>query len=72
MRTPSFNRLPMTITKAEILAVIDTDISDNETKLTSLMANGSMSTSSDAVQIANYTRTLGLLNSTKTWVENNL
>lgn len=62
----------MTITKAEILTALETDISDTETKLTSLMATGSISTSSDETQVANHTRTLGLLNGTKTWVENNL
>jgi|TARA_R100001163_G_C4935552_1_gene109587 hypothetical protein len=62
----------MTITKTEILTAIDEDITDIDNKLTSLMSTGSMSTTTDELKIDNYTRTLCLLNSTKTWVENNL
>ena len=62
----------MTITKEEILTVIDADIASYDTKLSSLMSTGSISNSTDQLQIDNYTRQLCLLNSTKTWVESNL
>ncbi len=62
----------MTITKTEILTAIEADITDIDSKLTSLMSTGSMSNTTDELQIDNYTRTLCLLNSTKIWVENNL
>jgi|8_EtaG_2_1085327.scaffolds.fasta_scaffold21959_4 hypothetical protein len=62
----------MSISKAEILSAIDSDISDYESKLNSLMATGSMSTSKDELMIASFTRTLCLLNETKTYVTDNL
>jgi|ETNvirenome_6_85_1030632.scaffolds.fasta_scaffold434361_1 hypothetical protein len=62
----------MTITKEEIITVIDADIASYDTKLSSLMSTGSISNSTDQLQIDNYTRQLCLLNSTKTWVESNL
>ena len=36
------------------------------------MSTGSMSNTSEELQMESYTRTLCLLNDTKTWVENNL
>lgn len=62
----------MTITKVEILTAIDADTDDLKTKLTSLMSTGSLLTSSDELQLDNYTRQLALLDSTKIWVEGNL
>ena len=62
----------MTITKEEIITVIDAYIASYDTKLSSLMSTGSISNSTDQLQIDNYTRQLCLLNSTKTWVESNL
>jgi hypothetical protein len=62
----------MAISKAEILSAIDTDISDYENKLNSLMSTGSMSASNDVTLIDRYTRTLCLLNDTKTYITNNL
>ena len=62
----------MAISKAEILSAIDTDILDYEDKLSSLMSTGSMSASNDATLIDRYTRTLCLLNDTKTYITNNL
>ena len=62
----------MTITKEEIITVIDADIASYDTKLSSLMSTGSISNDTDLLQMNNYTRQLCLLNSTKTWVESNL
>ena len=62
----------MAISKAEILSAIESDISDYESKLSSLMSTGSMSTSTDVVLIDSYTRTLCLLKETKIYVTHNL
>jgi hypothetical protein len=62
----------MTITKEEIITVIDADIASYDTKLSSLMSTGSISNDTDLLQMNNYTRQLCLLNDTKTWVESNL
>ena len=62
----------MSITKSEILTVIDADIDDVTNKLTSLMSTASLLNTKDELQCDNYTRQLALLSSTKTWVEGNL
>jgi len=62
----------MAITKAEIITAVEADIAANEIKLSSLMSTGSMSNTTEELQMESYTRSLCLLNETKTWVENNL
>jgi len=62
----------MAITKTEILEAINTDISDTETRLTNLMSTGSILDPTDKAQLDSYTRTLCLLNDTKTYVTDNL
>ena len=60
----------MSITKEEIIATIEADLADAETKLSSLMSTGSMS--EDESKVANYIGRCTLLNATKTWVTDNL
>ena len=72
LRRASHNRLQITITKEVIIPVIDADIASYDTKLSSLMSTGSISNSTDQLQIDNYTRQLCLLISTKTCVESNI
>jgi|TARA_R100001530_G_scaffold52691_4_gene38880 hypothetical protein len=60
----------MSITKEEIIATIEADLADAETKLSSLMSTGSMS--EDESKVANYIGRCTLLNDTKTWVTDNL
>ena len=62
----------MSITKAEILESIDTDITSNTTKLSSVMSTGSMSDETDSAKITTYTLSLALLNDAKAWAESNL
>ena len=62
----------MSITKAEILESIDTDITTNTTKLSSIMSTGSISDDSDSAKMTTYTLSLSLLNDAKVWVESNL
>ena len=62
----------MSITKAEIIATIEADLADTETKLSSLMSTGSMSESNDETKVANNIGRWTLLNDTKTWVTDNL
>ena len=68
----SFGRLQMTITKAEILESLETDISSNTTKLAAVMSTGDISDTTDSAKIMKYTLSLSLLNDTKAWVESNL
>ena len=60
----------MSITKEEIIATIEADLADAETKLSSLMSTGSMS--EDESTVANYIGRCALLHDTKTWVTDNL
>ena len=60
----------MAITKTEIITNIEEDISTYETKISDLMATGSMSSENDILLIKNYSRTLCLLNDTKTYITN--
>ena len=62
----------MSITKAEILESIDTDITTNTTKLSAVMSTGSISDDLDSGKITTYTLSLSLLNDAKVWVESNL
>ena len=68
----SFGRLQMTITKAEILESLETDITSNATKLAAVMSTGYISDTTDSAKIMKYTLSLSLLNDTKAWVESNL
>jgi len=68
----SFGRLQMTITKAEILESLETDITSNATKLAAVMSTGDISDTTDSAKIMKYTLSLSLLNDTKAWVESNL
>ena len=72
MRLPSPNRLQMTITKAEILESLETDISSNTTKLAAIMSTGDISDDTDSARMTTYTLSLSLLNDAKAWVESNL
>ena len=72
MRLPSPNRLQMTITKAEILESLETDISSNTTKLAAIMSTGDISDDTDSARMTTYTLSLSLLNDAKVWVESNL
>ena len=62
----------MTITKAEILESLETDITSNATKLAAVMSTGDISDTTDSAKIMKYTLSLSLLNDTKAWVESNL
>ena len=62
----------MTITKAEILESLETDISSNTTKLAAIMSTGDISDYPDSAKITRYTLSLSLLNDAKAWVESNL
>jgi len=62
----------MTITKAEILESIETDISSNTTKLAAIMSTGDISDDTDSAIMTRCTLSLSLLNDTKAWVESNL
>tara|TARA_Y100001951_G_scaffold51325_1_gene40562 strand:+ start:448 stop:636 length:189 start_codon:yes stop_codon:yes gene_type:complete len=62
----------MTITKAEILESLETDISSNTTKLAAIMSTGDISDDTDSARMTTYTLSLSLLNDAKAWVESNL
>ena len=68
----SFGRLQMTITKAEILESLETDITSNATKLAAVMSTGDISDTTDSAKIMKYPLSLSLLNDTKAWVESTL
>ena len=68
----SFGRLQMTITKAEILESLETDISTNTTRLAAIMSTGDISDATDSARMTTYTLSLSLLNDAKAWVESNL
>ena len=62
----------MSITKAELLESIETDISANTTKLGAIMSTGDIASSEDSDKLTTYTLSLSLLYEAKAWVETNL
>tara|TARA_Y100000310_G_scaffold247612_1_gene253277 strand:- start:208 stop:396 length:189 start_codon:yes stop_codon:yes gene_type:complete len=62
----------MSITKAELLESIETDISANTTKLGAIMSTGDIASSEDSDKLTTYTLSLSLLYDAKAWVESNL
>lgn len=72
MWLPSSHRLQMSITKAELLESIESDISANTTKLGAIMSTGDIASSEDSDKLTTYTLSLSLLYEAKAWVETNL
>jgi len=62
----------MSITKAELLESIESDISANTTKLGAIMSTGDITSSEDSDKLTTYTLSLSLLYEAKAWVETNL
>ena len=62
----------MSITKAELLESIESDISANTTKLGAIMSTGEIASSEDSDKLTTYTLSLSLLYEAKAWVETNL
>jgi hypothetical protein len=62
----------MSITKAELLESIESDISANTTKLGAIMSTGDIASSEDSDKLTTYTLSLSLLYEAKAWVETNL
>ena len=62
----------MSITKAELLESIESDISSNTTKLGAIMSTGDIANSEDSDKLTTFTLSLSLLYEAKAWVESNL
>ncbi len=62
----------MTITKAELLSKIETEITTATDALNSLLATGSIDTTEDKNDAYQYIFTINSMTERKTWIESNL
>ena len=62
----------MTITKAELLSKIETEITTATDALNSLLATGSIDTTEDKNDAYQYIFTINAMTERKTWIEANL